>query len=136
MAIPANVGITDIIHTPLQHWFSETALYGSLLPGRRASEQNETKQNLYQSKGGPSEAILLITLPSSTDKNLVLGSREKERKLTEKKRKQMKQCTGKEGVGLLHHRQMVKESWKSDACLWVEPLGWIMSCIKPYDLSE
>lgn len=74
MAIPANMGITDIIHTLLQHCFSETALYGSLLPGRIAAEQNETNQSSYQSNRGPSEASLLITLPLSTGKNLVLRS--------------------------------------------------------------
>lgn len=87
-----------------------------------AAQQNETKKvhtKVRMPKEGPDEAILLIMPQLSTDKNLVLGRVEKGKKWTEKKRRKMKQSEGKWGVGLLHHGQMVKESWEPDVCLSV-----------------
>lgn len=46
----------------------------------------------------------------------------------------MKQYKGTQGVGLLHHRQVVKESLKSDVCLSVCRIGWTLGV--DYDLNK
>lgn len=55
-----------------------------------------------------------------------VGLSRKGQKLIEKKGRKMKQCKGNQGAGLLHHRQMVKESCKSDVCLSVYRAGWTL----------